>query len=83
MILLFDKSKDFPASYLEDYFGNPSTLYSLAREPRKAVSDARKTIANTIGAEPSEIYFTSGGTEADNWAIKGTAFQYASKKSIS
>ena len=66
--------------YLEDYYGNPSTLYSLAREPRKAVSDARKTIANTIGAEPSEIYFTSGGTEADNWAIKGTAFQYASKK---
>ena len=66
--------------YLEDYYGNPSTLYSLAREPRKAVSDARKMIADTIGAEPSEIYFTSGGTEADNWAIKGTAFQYTSKK---
>ena len=66
--------------YLEDYYGNPSTLYSLAREPRKAVCDARKMIADTIGAEPSEIYFTSGGTEADNWAIKGTAFQYESKK---
>ena len=66
--------------YLENYYGNPSTLYSFAREPRKAVSDARKTIANIIGAEPSEIYFTSGGTEADNWAIKGTAFQYESKK---
>ena len=73
-------ARDAMRPYLEDYFGNPSTLYSLSREPRKAVSDARKMIADTIGAEPSEIYFTSGGTEADNWAIKGTAFQYASKK---
>ena len=66
--------------YMEDRFGNPSTLYSLAREPRKAVSEARKTIADAIGAAPSEIYFTSGGTEADNWAVKGTAFQYAREK---
>lgn len=66
--------------YMEDRFGNPSTLYSIAREPRKAVSDARKTIADAIGAAPSEIYFTSGATEADNWAVKGTAFQYAREK---
>lgn len=61
--------------WLVDKYGNPSTLYSLAREPRKAVVAARKTIADCIGARPEEIYFTSGGTEADNWAIKGVAFR--------
>ncbi len=59
--------------WLEDKYGNPSTLYSLAREPRKAVASARETIAACIGAGPEEIYFTSGGTEADNWALMGTA----------
>lgn len=69
-----------PAAYaamqpwLQDKYGNPSTLYSLAREPRKAVASARKRIAACIGAMPEEIYFTSGGTEADNWALMGTAF---------
>ena len=63
-------------------FGNPSTLYSLAREPRRAVLAAREGIAGAIGALPEEIFFTSGGTEADNWALKGTAFRYAHGKRI-
>lgn len=71
-----------PAAYeamqpwlLEEY-GNPSTLYYLAREPRKAIASARQTIADCIGAKPNEIYFTSGGTEADNWALTGVAFRH-------
>lgn len=61
--------------WFQDKFGNPSTFYSLAREPRKAVSSARSIIAECIGAEPKEIYFTSGGTESDNWALTGSAFR--------
>ena len=70
-----------PAAYtamqpwLQEEYGNPSTLYSLAREPRKAVASARQTIADCIGAKPDEIFFTSGGTEADNWALTGVAFR--------
>lgn len=66
--------------WLQDKYGNPSTLYSLAREPRKAVASARETIAACIGAKPKEIYFTSGGTEADNWALTGMAFQYPNQR---
>jgi cysteine desulfurase len=54
-------------------FGNPSTVYSLGLTAANAVQQARQSIAQTIGAEPEEIYFTSGGTESDNWAILGTA----------
>ncbi len=68
--------------WLHDQYGNPSTLYSLAREPRKAIVHARETIAAIIGAAPEEVFFTSGGTEADNWALKGTAFRYAQGKQI-
>ena len=68
--------------FLQATYGNPSTLYSLAREPRKAVAHSREIIAAAIHANPSEIFFTSGGTEADNWAIKGTAFQHAPVKRI-
>lgn len=68
--------------WLETAYGNPSTLYSLAREPRRAVSAARETIAAAVGALPEEIVFTSGGSEADNWALKGTAFQYAAGRQI-
>ena len=62
--------------WLQDKYGNPSTLYSLAREPRKAVASSREIIAECIGAKPEEIYFTSGGTEADNWALAGTVFSH-------
>lgn len=58
-------------------YGNPSTLYGLARNPRKAISNAREIIASSIGASPNEIFFTSGGSESNNWAIKGTAFRHA------
>lgn len=58
--------------WLQDEFGNASQPYSFAREPKKALAGARATIATCIGAEPEEIFFTSGGTESDNWAIKGT-----------
>ena len=54
-------------------YGNPSGVYATAREARQAVEKARRQIADAIGAEPSEIYFTSGGSESDNMAIQGTA----------
>ena len=57
--------------YLDTAFANPSSVYSPARAERKAVDEARQIIADAIGAQASEIYFTSNGTEADNWAIKG------------
>ncbi len=60
--------------FLTSNFGNPSSLYRIAREAREAVELARQKVAAAIGADPTEIYFTSGGTEADNWAIKGVAF---------
>lgn len=56
--------------YLKAEYGNPSSLYFFAREGKKALSKARKTIAECINALPEEIYFTSGGSESDNWAIK-------------
>ena len=57
--------------WLEDEYGNASQPYAFAHKPKKALADARAIIAACIGAEPNEIYFTSGGTESDNWAIKG------------
>lgn len=55
-------------------YGNPSSLYKLARESKKAIDDARLKVAKAIGANPEEIFFTSGGTESDNWALIGTSF---------
>jgi cysteine desulfurase len=60
--------------YHTECFGNPSSIYSIARESKKAVDAARVQAAKALGAEPDEIYFTSGGSESDNWAIKGVAF---------
>ncbi|GEA16086.1 cysteine desulfurase IscS [Moorella sp. E308F] len=57
----------------EDAFGNPSTIYSYGREAKKALDEAREKVAGLIGARPEEIFFTSGGTEADNLALIGTA----------
>ena len=59
--------------YFHERFGNPSSLYSIARESKKVVESARETIARALGADPMEIFFTSGGTESDNWALKGVA----------
>lgn len=60
--------------YLKEDFSNPSQPYSFSRESKKAISQAREIIAECIGADPEEIYFTSGGTESDNWVIKSSAF---------
>jgi hypothetical protein len=57
--------------WLQDNYGNASQPYSFARKPKNALANARAIIATCIGAEPDEIYFTSGGVESDNWAIKG------------
>ncbi len=59
--------------YFTEKFGNPSSVYKLAQANKKAIDDARATVAKILGAQPNEIYFTSGGTEADNWALKGMA----------
>ena len=59
--------------YLRENYSNPSSIYSFAQEANRAVNNARSTIAEILGAKEREIYFTSGGSESDNWAIKGTA----------
>lgn len=64
--------------YFNEKYGNASSIYKVARESRAAVDEARDSVAAAIGAEPRDIFFTSGGTEADNWAIKGVA--YANRK---
>jgi cysteine desulfurase len=64
--------------YYSLHFGNPSSPYALAHESQQAIEEARKSVAKALGALPEEIYFTSGGTESDNWAIKGIA--YANQK---
>lgn len=58
--------------YFGEFFGNPSSVYSFSRKSREAISKAREQVAGALNASPDEIYFTSSGTEADNWALKGT-----------
>lgn len=65
--------------YFTEYYGNPSSIYSFAGESKKAVDEARQTIADFLHATPEEIYFTGGGSESDNWALKATAEAYKSK----
>lgn len=65
--------------YLSEKFGNPSSVYSIGRESKKAIEEAREKTAKALCASPSEIYFTSGGSEADNWAVKGAAYANKSK----
>ena len=60
--------------YFRDSFGNPSSIYTLAQESRKALDESRETVAHALGARTNEVVFTSGGTEADNAALKGVAF---------
>lgn len=66
--------------WLTEEYGNASQPYAFARKPRKALLEARATIAKCINALPEEIFFTSGGTESDNWAIKGSAFPDLEKR---
>lgn len=65
--------------YLINQYGNPSSIYSFGRKSRKAIENSRQQVAAAINAKKSEIYFTSGGTEADNWAIKGITQYYKNK----
>ena len=65
--------------YFSECFGNPSSIHGTGREAHRAVDTARKQVAAAIGAQPQEIYFTAGGSESDNWAIKGTAFAKKNK----
>lgn len=62
--------------YFSENFGNANSQHSFGRDAQKAVDNARDGIAAIIGAKPSEIYFTSGGTEADNWALRGAAYAH-------
>lgn len=65
--------------YLTENYANPSSIYSFAGEANKAVNKARKTLAGVINAKPEEIYFTGGGSESDNWALKAVAEAYEKK----
>ncbi|MEE1312824.1 MAG: cysteine desulfurase NifS [Lachnospiraceae bacterium] len=65
--------------YYKENFGNPSSIYRFSGKGKKAIDDAREIVAKSLGAKATEIYFTGGGSEGDNWAIKGIADSYSSK----
>ena len=65
--------------YFTEYYGNPSAVYGFAGKAKTAIENARAQVAAALGATPGEIYFVSCGTEADNWALKGTARMLAEK----
>ena len=68
--------------YLTEEYGNASQPYFFARPAKKAIASARETVAECIGAEPEEIFFTSGGTESDNWAVKSALFANGSRREV-
>ena len=65
--------------YFSEYYGNPSSIYAIAGKSKEAITKGREQIANVLGAKPEEIYFTAGGSESDNWALKATAEAYKNK----
>ncbi|MCD7724466.1 MAG: cysteine desulfurase NifS [Clostridiales bacterium] len=65
--------------YFTEYYGNASSIYKLGSESKKATIEAREILAETLGAEPNEIYFTAGGSESDNWALKAVYEAYRNK----
>ncbi len=65
--------------YFTESYGNPSSIYGLGQKSKSAVDEARQTIADSLGANSNEIYFTAGGSEADNWALKACAEAYEAK----
>ncbi len=65
--------------YFTEYYGNASTVYELGGQSKKAMNEAREVIADALGAKTEEIYFTAGGSESDNWALKATAEAYKIK----
>ena len=79
---LCKEAYDAMKTYLLDEYGNASQPYFFAKPAKKALKQARETIASCIGADPEEIYFTSGGTESDNWVIKASLFFDKEKNEI-
>lgn len=76
---LSEKAFEAMKPYFSDFFGNPNSQHVFGREGNKGVDEARKMMADCLGAKPNEIYFTACGTEADNWAVKGIALDRQSK----
>ena len=77
---LSERAYESMLPFMREDFGNPSQPYAFARSTKRAIRAARETVARCVNAEPNEIFFTSGGTESDNWAIKGFALRDASQK---
>ena len=69
--------------YFTEYYGNPSSVYSFAAQNKEVITQQREIIANALGAKTEEIYFTAGGSESDNWALKATAEAYGNKGNTS
>ena len=65
--------------YFTEHYGNPSSVYSFAAQNKETITKQREIIADALGANTNEIYFTAGGSESDNWALKATAEAYRSK----
>ena len=74
-----DSVVDAMLPYFKEYYGNASSIYQLGAKSKEALDESREYIAGTLGAKANEIYFTAGGSESDNWAIKATADAYAQK----
>ena len=74
-----DSVVDAMLPYFKEYYGNASSIYQLGAKSKEALDESREYIAGTLGAKTNEIYFTAGGSESDNWAIKETADAYARK----
>ena len=70
---------DTMVPYFTENYGNPSAIYTFAEQVSKDVATARETLAGVIGAKVEEIYFTGGGSESDNWALKATVEAYKNK----
>ena len=64
---------DMMLPYFTEYYGNASSVYEIARNSKKAIDEAREKVAKALNAETNEIFFTAGGSESDNWALKGVA----------
>lgn len=74
-----DSVVDAMLPYFKEYYGNASSIYQLGAKSKEALDESREYIAGTLGAKTNEIYYTAGGSESDNWAIKATADAYAQK----
>lgn len=76
---LDEKVLDAMLPYLKENYGNVSSIYKLGREARKAIEETREKVAKILNCKPSEVYFTAGGSESDNTAIKGIAHSYKNR----